>query len=57
MLDIPIKIVARWGYSSVVGAWVLIDELDAVGDVVGSMRRRTGWVRGRIPSATAGSTQ
>ena len=36
-------ITARWGYSRAIGVWVLIDELDAVGGVVGVMSERTGW--------------
>ena len=36
-------LVARWGYSRAIGAWVLVDELDGVGDVVGVMAERTGW--------------
>jgi len=36
-------VIARWGYSKAVGVWVLVDELDAVGDVVGSRRHKTGW--------------
>ena len=34
---------ARWGYSRALGVWVLVDELDAVGDVVGRRAQRTGW--------------
>jgi hypothetical protein len=36
-------VIARWGYSSAIGVWVLADELDAVGDVVGNYRIKTGW--------------
>ncbi|MFO7898112.1 MAG: hypothetical protein R6V58_03515 [Planctomycetota bacterium] len=36
-------LIARWGYSRAIGAWVIVDELDAVGDVVGVMREKTGW--------------
>jgi hypothetical protein len=34
---------ARWGYSRAVGVWVLVDELDAVGDEVGEMAEKRGW--------------
>ena len=36
-------VIARWGYSPAIGVWVLADELDAVGDVVGNYRIKTGW--------------
>lgn len=36
-------LVARWGASRALGAWVLIDELDAVGDEVGQLDRPSGW--------------
>ncbi len=36
-------IIARWGASRAIGMWVIIDELDAIGDVVGSMKDKTGW--------------
>ena len=36
-------VIARWGYSKAIGVWVLVDELDAVGDVVGDRRHGTGW--------------
>ena len=36
-------LIARWGYSRAVGVWVLVDELDAVGDVVGVMAEKKGW--------------
>jgi hypothetical protein len=36
-------LIARWGYSKAIGIWVLVDELDAVGDVVGNRRDKTGW--------------
>src|SRR5471030_815800 len=36
-------IIARWGASRAIGAWVIVDELDAVGDVVGSVKEKTGW--------------
>ena len=36
-------LIARWGYSSAIGMWVIVDELDAVGDVVGVMADKTGW--------------
>ncbi|MFW6159482.1 MAG: hypothetical protein ACOC8E_09005, partial [Planctomycetota bacterium] len=36
-------LIARWGYSRAVGVWVLVDELDAVGNVVGVMKEKTGW--------------
>lgn len=36
-------LIARWGYSRALGVWVLMDELDAVGGVVGSMKNKTGW--------------
>ncbi len=34
---------ARWGWSRAVGIWVIVDELDAVGDEVGVMSRSRGW--------------
>jgi hypothetical protein len=34
---------ARWGASPALGAWVLIDELDGVGDEHGLMAKKTGW--------------
>jgi hypothetical protein len=36
-------VIARWGYSRALGAWVLVDELDAVGDEVGVMSQKKGW--------------
>jgi len=36
-------LVARWGHSRAVGLWVLVDELDAVGDEVGVMSEKKGW--------------
>ncbi len=36
-------LIARWGYSRAVGLWVLVDELDAVGDEVGVMSEKKGW--------------
>ena len=36
-------LVARWGYSRAVGIWVLMDEVDAVGDEIGSLPDRKGW--------------
>jgi len=36
-------VIARWGCSRAIGVWVLIDELDAVGDVVGVMSEKKGW--------------
>jgi hypothetical protein len=36
-------LIARWGYSRAVGSWVLIDELDAIGDTVGSRLKKTRW--------------
>ena len=36
-------LVARWGCSRALGIWVIVDELDAVGDVVGEMSERRGW--------------
>jgi uncharacterized protein len=36
-------LVARWGYSRAVGVWVLVDELDAVGNEVGVMSTKKGW--------------
>ncbi|MFP4028120.1 MAG: hypothetical protein ACLFWL_10040 [Candidatus Brocadiia bacterium] len=36
-------VIARWGYSRAVGVWVLVDELDAVGDTVGVMSKKKGW--------------
>ena len=36
-------VIARWGYSRAIGIWVLVDELDAVGDVVGVMSEQEGW--------------
>ena len=36
-------LIARWGYSRAIGAWVIVDELDAVGDVVGVMSEKKGW--------------
>jgi hypothetical protein len=36
-------LIARWGYSRALGVWVLVDELDAVGNVVGVMKDKTGW--------------
>ena len=36
-------IIARWSYSRAIGLWVLIDELDAVGDRLGYLSRKTGW--------------
>jgi hypothetical protein len=36
-------VIARWGYSKAIGVWVLVDELDAIGDVVGDRKRGTGW--------------
>ncbi len=38
-------IIARWGYSSAIGSWVLIDELDGIGDEMGVMKEKTGWWR------------
>jgi hypothetical protein len=35
--------VARWGHSRAVGSWVIVDELDAVGDEVGVMSEKLGW--------------
>ncbi len=36
-------VMARWGYSRALGVWVLVDELDAVGDEVGVMATKDGW--------------
>ena len=36
-------VIARWSYSRAVGVWVIIDELDAVGNVVGVMKDQKGW--------------
>ena len=36
-------IVARWGASKSLAAWVLMDELDAVGDELGSQLDQKGW--------------
>jgi hypothetical protein len=36
-------LIARWGFSRAIGAWVLIDELDAIGDTAGSILDRSGW--------------
>jgi len=36
-------VIARWGASKSLGAWVLMDELDAVGDKEGSRLGHTGW--------------
>ncbi len=36
-------LVARWGHSRALGVWVLVDELDAVGDAVGVMSEKKGW--------------
>ncbi|MBA3708531.1 MAG: hypothetical protein H0W83_06905 [Planctomycetes bacterium] len=36
-------LIARWGHSRAIGAWVLIDELDGVGDEAGDRSRRRGW--------------
>ena len=35
--------IARWGYSRAIGMWVIVDELDAVGDKVGVMSQKKGW--------------
>lgn len=36
-------VIARWGASKSLAAWILMDELDAVGDEVGSLLKGTGW--------------
>ena len=36
-------VIARWGYSRALGVWVLVDELDGVGDELGVMADKTGW--------------
>ncbi len=36
-------LIARWGSSRALGLWVLIDELDGVGDEHGIMALKTGW--------------
>jgi hypothetical protein len=36
-------VIARWGASRALGVWVLVDELDAVGNVIGVMSDRKGW--------------
>ena len=36
-------LIARWGHSRALGIWVLMDEVDAVGDVIGSLPFETGW--------------
>ena len=36
-------LIARWGYSSAVGAWVILDELEGVGDDAGFMAWKSGW--------------
>jgi len=36
-------LIARWGHSRALGVWVIVDELDAVGDVVGRMASKRGW--------------
>ena len=36
-------LIARWGYSRAVGVWVIMDEMDAVGDEGGYFGRKTGW--------------
>jgi hypothetical protein len=35
--------IARWSASRALGMWVLIDELDATGDELGSLSDHTGW--------------
>jgi hypothetical protein len=35
--------IARWGYSSALGMWVIMDEVDGVGDDIGSMAQKRGW--------------
>ncbi len=36
-------LIARYGASRALGVWVLVDELDAVGDALGSRADRRGW--------------
>ncbi|MBA2482097.1 MAG: hypothetical protein H0V44_15655 [Planctomycetes bacterium] len=36
-------VIARWSASRAIGAWVLIDELDGVGDEAGDRSRSRGW--------------
>ena len=36
-------LIARWGASRALGMWVLIDELDGIGDRVGVMALKRGW--------------
>ena len=36
-------VIARWGASRAIGMWVIIDEIDGIGDAVGSMKDKTGW--------------
>ncbi len=36
-------LVARWSASSAIGMWVLIDELDGIGDEQGQLATRSGW--------------
>ena len=47
-------LIARWGYSRALGVWVLMDELDAVGDQVGDLRHKTGWWQRPHPSRWLG---
>jgi hypothetical protein len=36
-------LIARWGYSRSLGVWVIVDELDAVGDALGHRAGKRGW--------------
>jgi hypothetical protein len=36
-------LIARWGYSRAVGVWVLADEIDVMGGMVGNRSLHTGW--------------
>jgi hypothetical protein len=36
-------LVARWGASRALGAWVLADEVDGIGEELGLLATRTGW--------------
>ncbi len=38
-------LIARWGYSRAIGLWVIMDELEGVGDHIGIMAERSGWWR------------
>lgn len=36
-------VIARWSASRAIGLWVLMDEIDAVGDAIGVRSRPSGW--------------